>query len=108
MPGPIGSHLISRLSWTGNPVSDGQNTIQLGCGNSHKEKPAVAVLRGQQHRDLGVVCPADNKYPSTASSGRLKASRFHGSRSISMLSWFNSSGRVISSLAAVDIPSIEK
>ena len=77
-----------EMSWTGNPVVDGQNPNNWDvevvvkksrlwpyCGNS------AGIWR----------CPADNQYPCIASSGTYKGQSFPRQRSTSMLSWFNSS-----------------
>ncbi len=76
-----------EMSWTGNPVTDGQNPNNWDvevvikksllwpyCGNS------TGIWR----------CPADSKYPCTASSGPFRGQSFPRQRSVSMLSWFNS------------------
>jgi prepilin-type N-terminal cleavage/methylation domain-containing protein/prepilin-type processing-associated H-X9-DG protein len=89
--GYVGSDWIPydfEMSWTGNPVTDGQNPNNWDvevvikksllwpyCGNS------TGIWR----------CPADSKYPCTASSGPYRGQSFPRQRSVSMLSWFNSS-----------------
>jgi prepilin-type N-terminal cleavage/methylation domain-containing protein/prepilin-type processing-associated H-X9-DG protein len=76
-----------EMSWTGNPAIDGQNPNNWDvevvvkksrlwpyCGNS------TGMWR----------CPADSQYPCTVTSGPFKGQSFPRQRSISMLSWFNS------------------
>jgi len=77
-----------EMSWTGNPNGDSQNANNWDvdlvikqsrlwpyCGNS------TGIWR----------CPADNLYPCTAKYGPFKGQSVPRQRSISMLSWFNSS-----------------
>lgn len=77
-----------EMSWTGNPAADGLNPNNWDtdlvirksllwpyCGNN------VGIWR----------CPADNQYPCIASYGPFKGQAVPRQRSMSMLSWFNSS-----------------
>jgi len=73
------------MTWTGNPVVDGQNHI-----NWDVEVLKQSLLWPYCGNSAGIWrCPADNKYPAVASSGPLKGQSLPRVRSISMLSWFN-------------------
>lgn len=77
----------NEMSWTGNPITDGQNRYNWDvdtvikksrlwpyCGNS------TGIWR----------CPADNVYLCKAPSGPFQGQMLPRQRSISMLSWFGS------------------
>ena len=77
-----------EMSWTGNPVIDGSNPNNWDVGVVVKK----SRLWPYCGNSTGIWrCPADSKYPCTASSGPFQGQSFPRQRSISMLSWFNSS-----------------
>jgi prepilin-type processing-associated H-X9-DG protein len=77
-----------QMSWTGNPVTDGENQANWNVDVVVKKSPLWRYCGNS----VGIWrCPADNRYPCLASSGPFKGQSFPRQRSISMLSWFNSS-----------------
>jgi prepilin-type N-terminal cleavage/methylation domain-containing protein/prepilin-type processing-associated H-X9-DG protein len=74
-----------EMSWTGNPVVDGQNANNWDV-NVVVKKSLLWPYCGN-NPDIW-RCPADNAYPCIASSGPYKGQTFPRQRSISMLSWF--------------------
>jgi prepilin-type N-terminal cleavage/methylation domain-containing protein/prepilin-type processing-associated H-X9-DG protein len=77
-----------EMSWTGNPVTDGQNPNNWDVDVVIKK----SLLWPYCGNSTGIWrCPADSKYPCTASSGPYRGQSFPRQRSVSMLSWFNSS-----------------
>jgi prepilin-type processing-associated H-X9-DG protein len=88
--GYLGSDWIPydfEMSWTGNPVADGQNPNNWNVDLVIKK----SLLWPYCGNSTGIWrCPADNKYPCIASSGLYKGLSMPRQRSISMLSWFNS------------------
>jgi prepilin-type N-terminal cleavage/methylation domain-containing protein/prepilin-type processing-associated H-X9-DG protein len=77
-----------EMNWFGNPVADGRNPYNWDVDQVVKKSrlwPYCGNSTGMWR------CPADNKYPCTAPSGPHQGQSFPRQRSISMLSWFNSS-----------------
>jgi prepilin-type processing-associated H-X9-DG protein len=75
-----------QMSWTGNPVADGQNPNNWDVNVVVKK----SLLWPYCGNSPGIWrCPGDNKYPCIASSGPYKGQSFPRQRSVSMNSWFN-------------------
>jgi prepilin-type N-terminal cleavage/methylation domain-containing protein/prepilin-type processing-associated H-X9-DG protein len=73
------------MTWTGNPVADGQNH-----NNWDIEVIKQSLLWPYCGKSAGIWrCPADNKYPALVQTGQFKGQSLPRVRSISMLSWFN-------------------
>ena len=75
-----------EMSWSGNPVTDGQNPNNWDVNVVVKK----SLLWPYCGNSPGIwQCPGDNQYPCIAPSGPQKGQSFPRQRSRSMLSWFN-------------------
>jgi prepilin-type processing-associated H-X9-DG protein len=77
-----------EMSWSGNPVTDGQNRNNWDVDLVIKK----SLLWPYCGNSAGIwQCPAESKWPCVPSTGPLKGNTLPRQRSCSMLSWFNSS-----------------
>ncbi|HEY5910570.1 MAG TPA: type II secretion system protein [Verrucomicrobiae bacterium] len=75
----------NSMSWTGNPIIDGNNSYNWDV-ETLKRSPLWPFCGN----NAGIWrCPADDKYPCIAAAGPFKGQSFPRVRSMSMLSWFN-------------------
>ena len=76
------------MSWAGNPASDGGNPYNWNVDIMVKK----SLLWPYCGNSAGIWrCPADTQYPCRVASGTYAGQTLPRQRSISMLSWFNSS-----------------
>ncbi len=79
---------VGDMTWSGNSTVDG--------GNQNNWNPEITIKKSPLWQYCGNSagiwrCPADDKYPCSVLAGPNKGQVFPRVRSMSMLSWFNSS-----------------
>jgi prepilin-type N-terminal cleavage/methylation domain-containing protein/prepilin-type processing-associated H-X9-DG protein len=80
------TNAANLMTWTGDPVTDGQNPWNWNTDLMVKE----SVIWPYCGKNEAIWrCPADSKYPCIANSGPNAGRSVPRQRSISMLNWFN-------------------